>query len=624
MKKVSLRDKLKYEFDNIMSRGIASLISWLAIVTVALIVIVSFIVWATDSAPEIGFPKLLWISLMRTLDPGTLAGDEGSIVFIGALFLITLTGIFILSMLIGLLTTGIENKLDLLRKGRSIVVEKNHTIILGWSDRVFTIIPELVAANSNLKKSCIVIMGDKDKVEMEDEIRDNIKDTGNTRIVCRQGSPVDINDLEIVNLDTCKSIIIIDNLDSNVIKTILAIVSHPKERQEPYNIVATIKDSKNYEVAKMASRGQAEIVLANDLISRIIAQTCRQPGLSSVYTELLDFGGDEIYFSSNPSLTGKTFAQAMMMYDDSIIMGLYSNGVSKLNPPMDTIIGEGDEIVAISEDDDTILISELKDYNVNELAITTCETPEESSEHTLILGWNEHASVIINEMDNYVVPGSSVTVVADYADGEQELKKYCSGVIKNQNINFIYGDTKDRRILDELTQNRYNHIIILCYTHLDIQEADAITLITLLHLRDISEKTGMHFSIVSQMMDIKNRSLAEIAKVNDFIVSDKLISLLITQISENKQLNSVFQDIFDSDGSEIYIKPAGRYIKPGEKVNFYSVVKAASLQNEVVIGYKLASEINNAEKSYGIYVNPKKSVEITFSENDGIIVLAEE
>lgn len=624
MSKFSWKEKLRYGFDNIMSKGTASLIGWLAMISALLILVISLFAWITRAAPDKSFVELIWMSLMRTLDPGTMGGDEGSAVFLLSMFAITLCGIFIISMLIGLLTTGIEAKIETLRKGRSKVLEENHTVILGWSDRVFTIIPELMAANINQKRPCIVIMGNKDKVEMEDELRDRIGNTGNTRIVCRQGNPVDINDLDIAGLDTCKSILIIEESDPNVIKTILAIINNPKRRKKQYHIVASIKDPQNYEVAKLIGGEEVEIVLVDSLISRITAQTCRQSGLSTVYTELLDFGGDEIYFSKDESIAGKTFKEVLLMYEDSAIIGVHSKGITRLNPPMNTVIGQEDEIIAISEDDDTIRQSGMKEFRVNEVAYTGNIPLNSVPENTLILGWNERGTSIINEMDSYVPQGSSVTVAADFDQGQDQINKYCANFIKNQTVEYLHADTKDRRVLNELTaRKKYDHIIILCYTHMDVQEADAITLTTLLHLRDISEKTGLKFSIISEMMDMRNRTLAEIAKVNDFIVSDRIISLLLTQISENKRLNSVFQDLFDSDGSEIYIKSAGYYIKPGDKVNFYEIVETAGQHNEVAIGYKIASEINIPGKSYGIYINPKKSEYITLSEGDGIIVLAE-
>jgi hypothetical protein len=372
---------------------------------------------------------------------------------------------------------------------------------------------------------------------------------------------------------------------------------------------------------------QVEFILGKDIISRLVAQTCRQPGLSTVYTELLDFGGDEIYFSKIPALAGKTFKEALLMFEKSALIGINTKGVVKLNPPMETLLTEDDEIISISMDDDTVLPSGLQDYDIKSEAILSdlenTGSVNEEIEKTLILGWNEQAASIISELDNYVPEGSVLTAAADFLGDMESIEAACLRKIKNQVLEFINTDINDREVLNELTSRRFNHIIILSYTDRSIQEADAVTLITLLHLRDISEKTGIRFSIISEMLDIRNRSLAEIAKVNDFIVSDKLLSLILTQISENKMLNLVFKDLFDADGSELYIKKANNYIDCSKSVNFYTVVEAAAQKKEVAIGYKIFKQESDPQKNYGIYINPAKSDKIDLRDEDSIIVLSE-
>jgi len=628
MKEVSFADRFRYAFDNIMSKGPIALIGWLGILSVILIVVISLIVWATNIAPELSFPQLMWMSLMRTLDAGTMGGDTGTWAFLFGMFAVTLGGIFVISTLIGILTTGIEAKLESLRKGRSKVIEEGHTVILGWSEQIFSIISELVIANENQRKSCIVIMADRDKVEMEEEIHSKVGSTGKTRVVCRQGSPMDLTDIGIVSINTAKSIIVLapdtEDPDSNVIKTILAITNNPKRRREPYHIVAEIRDPKNFEVAKMVGKEEVELILIGDLVSRIIAQTCLQSGLSVVYVELLDFGGDEIYFKKEPTLIGRTFGESLFKYEDSAVIGMYpKGGTPVLNPPMDTVIKEGDKLIAISEDDDTVILSGITDYKISEDAIVGPQSYKSEPKRILILGWNWRAPSIINEIDNYVSPGSEVMVVANYEEGEAQISKYCSNV-KNVKVSYKVDDTTDRRVLDELEIDRYNHVIILCYSDtLDTQEADAMTLITLLHLREIADKTGHKFTIVSEMLDIRNRNLAEVTRADDFIVSDRLVSLMMSQVSENKHLNAVFADIFDPEGSEIYLKPAENYVKLGVPLNFYTILESAKQRSEIAMGYRLISYSNDVERSYGVVVNPYKSEMITFSEGDKIIVAAE-
>ncbi len=648
MKKPSISKRLKYSFDNLMSKGVMSPMILLLIISTFAIILIALIVFYTGVIPDnsnilglrnskdIKFYDVLWLILVRTLDGGVIAQDPVNYIYVGYMLLATLGGIVIVSIFIGIVSTGVISKMDDLRKGRSFVVEKNHTVILGWSFQVFNIISELVVANENQKNAVIAILADKDKLEMEDEIRSKVGDTANTKVICRTGNPIDLRDLEIINPHQSKAIIITapdsDEPDSNVIKTILAITNNPHRKVLPdkYHIVAEIRNPRNMAIAQIAGRDEVQLVVFDYLISRITAQTCRQPGLSVVFTELLDFKGDEIYFQPEPRLTGKTFVETLFAYENSAVIGLRrSDGRIYLKPPMNTIIEEGDILIAISEDDDTVILSGIKDYNIDSSAIR--KSPKyipPKPESTLILGWNRRAPLIINELDNYVWPGSKITVVADHPTAEKDLSIFC-GEITHQTITFWQGDTTNRKILDELNVIDYDHIIVLSQAELtDVQSADARTLNTLLQIRDLADKQPHTFSIVSEMLDDRNRELAEITHTDDFIVSVKLDSLMLAQIAENKELKTVFELLFSAGGPAIYIKPAEYYVELGRPVNFYTIMESARQQNQIAIGYKLQKSKPRYEGpnllAHGVSVNPVKSNQLFFSEGDKIIVLSDE
>lgn len=99
---------------------------------------------------------------------------------------------------------------------------------------------------------------------------------------------------------------------------------------------------------------------------------------------------------------------------------------------------------------------------------------------------------------------------------------------------------------------------------------------------------------------------------------------MLSQIAENKELTAVFDDLFDPEGSELYLKPAEDYVELGRPINFYTVAESARRRGEVAVGYRLKAQADDASKSYGVTVNPDKSTLVTFSENDRIIVLAED
>jgi hypothetical protein len=238
------------------------------------------------------------------------------------------------------------------------------------------------------------------------------------------------------------------------------------------------------------------------------------------------------------------------------------------------------------------------------------------------LGWNRSGTTIICELDNYVAKGSEVLVCCDASNVEKQIRAAC-GRLSNQQLTVLEGQTTDRPLLEKLNVMEYDHVIVLADSSLETQEADARTLVTLLHLRDIAERDETPFSIVSEMLDLRNRELAEVAGVDDFIVSEHLVSLLLSQLSEDADLYAVFKDMFDPDGSEIYLKPASEYVESGRPVNFYTVLEAARRRNETAIGYRLASQARDPGKSYGVHTNPKKSEMVTFTPDDKVIVLAE-
>ncbi len=625
---------IKYKFDSFMSKGVISLIAGLFILSVLFVVIISIIGAlvgiATTDQQFTDFGKLMWDTVLHSLDGGVLASLEtNSTAYIVLMLIATLGGMVLISILIGVLNSGIAKQLDELRKGRSLVIEDGHTVILGWSPQIFYIVNELITANEGNKSSCISILAEKDKVEMEDEIAMKVVDFKNTKVVCRTGNPIDLTDLEIINPHTAKSIIILspegmEDPDSLMIKMILAITNNPQRRPESYHIVAEIRDPKNIEVARLVGKNEVSFILMEDVLSKIIAQTCRQSGLSVVFNELLDFKRNKINFLEEQSLIGKQFSKALFSYNRGTPIGIkYSNGQIQLNPPSHKLIERGDKIIVVAEDGSKINPVNNPELNIDATSIGQTEKRNRNPEKTLILGWNRQAYTIITELDNYVMKDSVVTVVSDSQHIEHEIA-LTGKKLNNLKMHHIIGDTSNRRVLDSLDCETYDHIIILSHSITNnIQESDARTIFTLLHLRDIAEKCGHPFSIVSQMLDIRNRELVKVTRADDFVVSDKLNSLMLSQVSEEKALALVFEDLFRSEGSEVYLKPASDYVELRKPINFFTVVESARRKNEIAIGCRLLSKYDEDALDQGVIVNPDKTKNFTFFEEDKIIVLAE-
>ncbi len=634
-KRITWRDRVRYRFDQIMSRGTPALVALLALLSLAIVAASAAVITLTGLAPDdreaFTFADAAWDSLMHTLDSTRVDSYTGW-GFRAFMILVTIGGIFIVSSFIGVLTSGLENRFERLRQGRSLVVERGHALILGWTPKVFTIVSELVKANADQRRPRIVILADKDKVEMEQDLRARVGRTGRVQVICRTGNPIDPYDIGIANPDDARVVILLSppdaaDPDSQVIKSILALARGRRRQDRPCRIVAEIQKRADLEVARLAGSGQARLILSDDLIARMTMQTSRQCGLSVVYSDLLGFEGNEFYFRDEPALVGRSYADALLAYEECAVAGLrFADGRVRINPPMDSPIHAGDKLILVARDNSAIRLSPAampEAAEVNSQAQVDGKQPE----RFLVLGWNGQGGEIVSQLDQYVRPGSELLVVADMGDPGPEVAALAAG-LRNLAISFREGNTTDRATLEQLGVAGFHRVLILCYSgQLGIQEADARTMATLLFLRDIASRGDAPgrraFTIVSQLLDGRNRELAEVARADDFIVSENMVSLLMAQVAENWEIADVFADLFAIEGSEIYLKPASQYSPAGRPATFGAVVDAARRRGESAIGYRLSRHALDEDKAHGVVISPAKSTRVTFEEADRIIVLAE-
>ncbi|MGK5545926.1 CASTOR/POLLUX-related putative ion channel [Streptomyces sp. URMC 127] len=622
--RATLRERLRYWFDATMDRGTPALIGWLALASVLLVAATTvLVVLGTDEETETngGWPGVAWMSMLRTLDPGTMGGDTGGPVFLGLMLTATIGGIFIVSALIGVLTTGLDNRLQQLRKGRSRLVERGHTIVLGWSEQVFTVVAELVEANQSERRSCVVILADRDKVSMEEQIRMRVPGTGRTHVICRSGNPLNRADLELVSPDTARSVMVLPpggpDGDTSVIKTLLLLNNRTWPGRRPH-VVAAVQDSGNLSVARLAAGGTGLVVDAEDFAVRLVAQSHRQTGLSAVCDELLSFVGNEIYLRPEPSLTGLSYGDALHAYELGIPIGMRrADGGVLVNPPMDTVIRDGDSMVVLAEDDLLIRLAETT-VPVVRTAISCLPGPPPVPDRTLIIGWNSRGPKIVDLLDQLVRPGSVIDIACPQRPADAAAVPRANLTLGHRPCN-----PTSRRSLEALGPGGYQHIVVLTDESVPPDLADDRTLVTLLHLRDIEVRLGDPYSIVTEMNDDSNREIAQVTKADDFIVSTKLVCLLLTQLAENPALHAVLTDLFDPAGSEIYLKPAARYLRPGAEANFATVIEAARQCGETAIGYRLGA-LGDKPPYYGVSLNPPRAAALTLGPRDHVIVLAEQ
>ncbi|MFI5027436.1 MAG: potassium transporter TrkA [Solirubrobacterales bacterium] len=459
---------------------------------------------------------------------------------------------------------------------------------------------------------------------MDDMIRDKVRPR-RTRIITRSGSPIDLDDLALVRPERARSIVVLSpedeqDSDAQVIKTILALTKGRGHRDLQYHIVAEIHDPANLSAARLVSGEEAVLIDKRETVAKLVVHSARQSGASVAFIELLDFKGDEIYFRKDPTLVGKSFGEAVLAYEECSVIGLIDDADRvALNPPAERPIEAGERIVAIAADDTRLGTAKPLAAEVDPGAIVSAPAAARSPEAVLVLGWNDGAPAVIREFDKFLLEGSRLLLVSDEPQARTCVERECAG-ISNTRIECLEGSPTAVETIEGIGVEGFDHVIVLTAEGLDAQRADARTLVTLLHLRHIGDRRGAEFSIVSEMLDERNRQLAEVTRVDDVIVSDKIISLMLTQISEARELSQVFSELFSAEGSEIYLRPAADYLKPGHETSYASVVAAALQRGECAIGYREGALAEEPESEFGVRINPAKSERISLGHGDRVIL----
>jgi ion channel POLLUX/CASTOR len=611
----SLSKLLRYNFDNSISKG-SNFIIYLILFSFLCGILMTLFQFLTDTSVEGSFFDKWWESITKILDVGE--GETGKERFVE--FLFWALSIAFSGAVIGFLTSKITAVIESLKKGKSNVIALDHIIIIGWSENINAVLKELSLANENVRGQQVVIFSSLQNEIMQENVALIKNDLKNLKIITRSGDSTRPEELKILNLNRAKSIIILNqNSDSEVITTLLSIITllHNKTA----NIIASLRD-RSYSSAIESIEGYNIIpVMANEITAEVTAQVLRFRGLGLVILDFLDFDGDEIYFTEPSELIGKSYLDALLMFDESSLIGLKDNaGDIILSPTGDTIIEEGVKLIVISEDDSTIKIQQkpnLKADAVVDKTFISDGTPK----NVLFIGWS---AMGVNILDSYIHFLSRESII-DIAYLKQQVDPDILG-FKNEIIstNFIAIKNETKDIIDLLNSKAYDEVVILSNTHvLSIDEADTSTLLKMLLIDTNREKIKYNkFRVVSQILDSSKARLAEATFSEEIVVSDNLAALYISQLIENSHLKKVFEEIFSATGASINIYPVTKYIDLSDpNVTYSQLVISAGMRNESAIGLRLGGE-NLTSQKQGVILNPEKSREFMLSEEDQLLVIS--
>ncbi|MFJ8194181.1 NAD-binding lipoprotein [Streptomyces sp. NPDC096094] len=623
-------DRARYWFDSTLTRGAAALVGWMALLCLAVVVPASAVlVWTDPDVPATLAGRLseVWRLTGETL---RLGGATGTPLQATMSVLLALVTLLYVSTLVGLITTALTERLTALRRGRSTVLEQGHAVVLGWSEQVFTVVSELVAANANQRRAAVVVLADRDKTVMEEALSTKVGSFGRTRLICRSGPTTDPAVLPLTSPATAGVVLILPHdepdADAVVVKTLLALRAALAGEGDRPPVVAAVRDDR-YRLAASLAAGPGGIVLESDTVTaRLLVQAARRPGTSLVHQELLDFAGDEFYLTSEPALTGRRFADALLSYSTSSVVGLMRGGTPLLNPPPDTPIAPDDLLVVISRDDDTVWLDDCADL-VEKSSMASGPSAPARAERILLLGWNRRAPLMVDQLHRRARPGSTVVVVADRGEATfRQVSEVDAHSGTDLSLTLHHGDVTRPETLRRLDVHSYDSVIVLGRDPLPGQppdDPDNRTLVTLLLLRRLEEATGRELPVITELIDDRNRALAPLSPGADVIISGKLIGLLLAQISQNRHLAAVFEELFSAEGSGVRLRPATDYVLPGSETAFATVVAAARNRGECAIGYRSHDDASTSP-GYGVRINPPKGERRRWAVEDQVVVVGKD
>ncbi len=643
--KASFKDKLKYRFEKYLNKGGSSIFVSLFVVFVALFIFIVAIRWVIlfiwpDLAYTDSFWDDIWYTWLQLTDPGNMNQDNLAPTWLKITTIMSgVVGVIILSMLIAFITTTLEKVFYNFRKGRGKVLEEDFTLILGWNERVVDIIRELMLANESEKDAAVVILSNEDKEEMEDLITKRIPNTLTTRVITTTGDFANINELKRINISSARSIILLASCsesasddekmfsDVQCIKSIMAIIACQGGKNE-LPIIAEIFNSDKRELIGYFEDKNIIALDSWDIMGKLLVQTSLTSGLEMVYNEILSFDGCEIYFYS-AKWNNVNFGELPFRFRDGIPLGVYNDkdGII-LRPGKEYILKTEDQILILAEDDSTINFENSSIHKVNELQLVNSNLGQKQKK-ILILGWHNLAEIFINESVDYLKEGSSFDVHVKDPNEElinriSELKELYRGF----KIELCNSDALNFEQLLESKPFNYDNIIILSQD-LNEQRADKIdsdTLIILLLLRKIkSNLPETHTKIITQVLNSENQEIITQTDVDDFIISNKLITMILAQLSEQPLIMKFYEDIFSEDGSEIYVKSIGLYADNFPiNTTFGDLIHLADQRNEICLGIRKGDESKNATSNFGVTLNLDKNEKVTLEEGDFLVVLSED
>jgi voltage-gated potassium channel Kch len=616
-----VRHRLRYHFDNLLARGTWPVVVWLGAITLGVVFVAALLLTifgVTLSGSEDGsWLEDFWQSLMRALDTGTMAGDVGWGRRVLALT-ITIFGVLVAGTLIGVIASGVEQRVDRMRRGRSVVVESEHLVVLGASDRIPVLAQQFVLANESRANSAIVFLADCDPTELADAVGRAVDDRRGSRLVFRSGDPTSPSDLEIVRLGRARAVIVLADdggEDARAVKTVFA-VGAVLGGFDSVPIVVELHDQSTADSLAEACGESVHTIIAAQAAARVAAFALRQRGLSQVVGELFDYRGADIHVRRQADLVGLPFSAVLGRYAKARPIGIgRADGRIELNPPPEARFEDDDRLVLVADDAEHLHLAG------EPLTVPATRDGDVAfdfgagRERLLVSGWNRLGRQLLSYWSTFTPDSSTVEVVYDPGlIGADEVDVPPMGVARVE----VTPAAKLSAVMQtDDEERRPTTVILLAYAdHLSVTDADSRTLLDLMVLRRrLTEHGDFDPRVVVELLDVDNVELARLPGADDYLVSQATGSQFIAQLAEQPDRRLVYVHLYAADGPSIHLVPAGRFGLTGE-TSTPRVVEAVYRAGAIALGWRRASA-----RGGELTLNPHESARVLLEADDEIVVI---
>jgi ion channel POLLUX/CASTOR len=638
-------NQLKFRLERLTLRGP----QYRLLIIAALIGLLSLaggsIIHVFDANFEGGFADAVWWSFLRLSDPGYLGDDTGTIERTVSTVLTVLGYVVFLGALVAIMTQWLNARMRDLEAGLTPIGQRDHMLVVGWTNRTPTIVRELVMSSGRVRRFLrgrgarnlrIAILADEVTTELSVELRDRLGSLWNERqIILRTGSPLRLEHLRRVAFMHASAVIMPaadfapggpDQADSRAIKTLLSMTNHPASRDAATLPLAVVEifDSRKLDVAERAYGGPVEVLASDAIISRLLAQNVRHPGLSTVYGELLTHGrGSEIYIRDCEELEGQPFANAAQSFPRAVLLGIVrpegNSFVPVLNPDPDIVLGADDRLALLAHSYDGSTPLTVRPPEPPPAVVRIPSRPASGSARVLVLGWSHKVPALLTEFDSYRDESFHVDVISTTAIAEREaaLRRFDFAPARITHAQ-IEADFTTRSVLQRTDVTSYDNIVLLGSDRFASgEESDARSILAYLLLRELlPDQGGPH--VLIELLDAGNAPLFR-KRRGEVIVSPLVLSHMLAQVALRRELRAVFDELFGPGGAEIAFRPPGDYDLSDAVVAFRDIEAAAARHGEIALGVRQSERTRMTQG--GVALNPAREREFELRADDEIVVL---